>query len=95
MLELGQHSVKQHNLISETINKTKIFKVDVVGNYIKKTFVRIKKSKKGKILKNKNKIFDTINQNLKNNDYLMIKGSNSTGLNKVVSKLKQTGSYAL
>tara|TARA_Y100000591_G_scaffold172222_1_gene148699 strand:+ start:2985 stop:5837 length:2853 start_codon:yes stop_codon:yes gene_type:complete len=95
MLELGQHSVKQHDLMSETINKTKIFKVDVVGNYIKKTFARIKKNKKGKILKNKNRIFDTINENLKNNDYLMIKGSNSTGLNKVVSKLKQKGSYAI
>ncbi len=95
MLELGKHSKKQHILISEIINKTKIDKVYVVGNYIRETFKRLKKNKKGKILNNKFIINDLIKNNLNNNDYLMIKGSNSTGLHKVASNLKQRSSNVI
>ena len=95
MLELGKHSLKQHKLISKIINKTKIYKVYVVGKYIKETFKGLKSIKKAKILKNKLDIFELINMNLKNGDYLMIKGSNSTGLNKIINNLKQRRSHAL
>ncbi len=95
MLELGKHSLKQHKLISKIINKTKIYKVYVVGKYIKETFKGLKSIKKAKILKNKLDIFELINKNLKNGDYLMIKGSNSTGLNKIINNLKQRRSHAL
>ncbi|MDC0060992.1 UDP-N-acetylmuramoyl-L-alanyl-D-glutamate--2,6-diaminopimelate ligase [Candidatus Pelagibacter sp.] len=95
MLELGKHSLKQHKLISKIINKTKIYKVYVVGKYIKETFKGLKSTKKAKILKNKLDIFELFNKNFKNGDYLMIKGSNSTGLNKIINNLKQRGSHAL
>ena len=89
MLELGKHSVKQHKLISKIINKTKINKVYVIGKYIKETFKGIKPNKKAKILNNKFDIINLINKNLNNGDYLMIKGSNSTGLNKFIKDFKQ------
>ena len=89
MLELGKHSKKQHELISKIINKTKIDKVYVIGKFIEKTFKGLNLSKKAKILNNKFEIFDLINNDLNNNDYLMIKGSNSTGLNMVVKNLKK------
>ena len=95
MLELGKHSLKQHRLISKIVNKTKINQVYVIGKYIKETFKGLKINKKGQILKNKTDIIDLINTNLKNNDYLMIKGSNSTGLNKITSNLKQRSSHAV
>jgi len=95
MLELGKHSLKQHKLISKIINKTKVYKVYVVGKYIKETFKGLKSTKKAKILKNKLDIFELINKKLKNGDYLMIKGSNSTGLNKIINNLKQRRSHAL
>ncbi len=95
MLELGKHSIKQHKLISKIINKTKIYKVYVIGKYIKETFKGLKSNKKAKILKNKLDIFELINKNFKNGDYLMIKGSNSTGLNKIINNLKQRRSHAL
>ena len=95
MLELGKHSVKQHKLISEILNKTKINKVYVFGKYIKGTFDHLKTSKKAKILNSKSDIFDLINKDLDNNDYLMIKGSNSTGLHKITNKLKQRISNAI
>ena len=88
MLELGKHSVNQHKLLSKEINKTNINKVYVIGKHIKKTFTNLKPNKKGKILPKNFNIINLINDDLKNNDYLMIKGSNATGLNKIAKKLK-------
>ena len=36
-----------------------------------------------------------IEENMNSGDYLMIKGSNSTGLNKLISNFKQSGSYVI
>jgi murE/murF fusion protein len=88
MLELGRHSVKQHQLISKTINKIDIDKVHIMGKDIIKTYEKLMKNKKGKILNSLPEIIDLINNNLDNNDYLMIKGSNSTGLYSIVYNLK-------
>ncbi len=88
MRELGKHSLQQHKLISEIINKTKIDQVFVIGKYIKETYKGLKLSKKAQIISNKNDIINLINENLNNNDYLMIKGSNSTGLHKITKDLK-------
>ena len=95
MLELGKHSLKQHRSMGQILNKTKIKKVYVVGKYIKETFKMLKNDKKGEILKNSSDIISLINENLNNNDYLMIKGSNSTGLHKITTILKQRNSHAL
>ena len=59
------------------------------------TFKNIKKVKKGNILSKPHQINDLIVKELNNNDYLMIKGSNSTGLNKFVAKLKTGKSYVV
>ena len=90
MLELGKHSIKQHKLISKVLNKSNVHKVYVYGKYIKETFKNLKTNKKAKILTNKLQIIDLIKKDLNNNDYLMIKGSNSTGLHKITKILKQS-----
>ncbi len=95
MLELGKHSIKQHKLISKIVNKTKINHVYVIGKYIKKTFYGLKSNKKAEILNNKIDILNLIKNNLNNNDYIMIKGSNSTGLHKIATNLKQRNSNVI
>ncbi len=95
MLELGKHSIKQHKLISKIVNKSKINQVYVIGKYIKETFKGLKPDKRGKILNNNFDIIDLINKNLNNNDYLMIKGSNSTGLNRITANLKKRISHVV
>ena len=95
MLELGKNSYKQHKLISKIINKSKINKVYVIGKYIKETFKGLNTHKKAKILSNKFDIIKLIDNNLNNGDYLMIKGSNSTGLNKFAADLKKRRPNAL
>ena len=89
MLELGKHSKSLHRKITPIINSTSINKVHILGNHIKETYRNISPSKKGFILKESSQIIDLIKNELNNNDYLMIKGSNSNGLNKFVKKLKK------
>ena len=89
MLELGKFSKKLHIKIAKFINKSKVNKIYVYGKYVKYTFDKIKTQKKGKIFKNISEIEDFIRNDLSNNDYLMIKGSNATGLSKVISKFNR------
>ena len=89
MLELGKHSKNLHRKISPIINSSKINKVHIFGSHIKETFKFIRSDKKGLILRESSQINDLINNKLNNNDYLMIKGSNSTGLNKLANQLKK------
>ena len=88
MLELGKYSKKLHTEIGKSINKTSLKNVNVIGNHVKWAFNSLNKSKRGIVIKNKSQIIDLIKNNLNNNDYLMIKGSNSTGLNNLTSQIR-------
>ena len=87
MLELGKYSKKLHAEIGKSINKTSLKNVNVMGKHVKWTFNSLNQSKKGIIIKKKSQIIDLIKNSLNNNDYLMIKGSNSTGLNSLTNKI--------
>ncbi len=87
MLELGKFSKKLHVKIAKYINKSKVNKIYVYGDQIKHTFNKLKPQIKGRILKNKMDICKLINNDLPNNSFLMVKGSNSTGLNKIIQDL--------
>ena len=88
MLELGSYSKKLHESIAPLINQTKIDKVFVKGKMASLIYKKISNSKKGKILSNNSQIDDLIRNDIKNNDYLMIKASLATGFNKIVNELK-------
>jgi len=88
MLELGKHSEKLHESIAPIINKTKLSKVFTKGKKASLIYNGLTESKKGKILRNKSEIFNLIRNDLNNNDYLMLKASNATGLNKIVNEIK-------
>ena len=95
MLELGRHSKKLHLEMSTIINSSSINNVHVFGKYIRETYKNIYNKKKGLILKEISQIIDLIKNNINNNDYLMIKGSNATGLYKLTSSLKKERKNAL
>ena len=83
MLELGNKSEFYHKNLSKIINNTDIDKVFVYGNKVLKTYKYISQKKQGNILQNKNDFDEVFSKLIKKNDYLMIKGSNATGLNKL------------
>ena len=88
MLELGKYSKRLHIEIGKNINKTSLKNINVIGEHVKWTFNKLNKSKRGFVIKNKFQIINLIKNRLNNNDYLMIKGSNSTGLNSLVNQIK-------
>ena len=95
MLELGKHSKKLHEKLANIINSSKIDNVHVYGKNIQHTFKKINLNKKGLLLKDKNQIISLIKNKINNNDYLMIKGSNLTGLHDLAEKLKKGNIHAL
>jgi len=81
MLELGKKSEIYHRELSRLINSSDIDKVFVKGEMTLFTYKKLKKEKRGNILQC-NQDVDFIFKNIiANDDYLMIKGSNATGLN--------------
>ena len=88
-MELGKHSKILHERLATVINSSNIDNVNIYGKNIKYTFKKIIKKKKGRILRDKNEIISLIKNNINNNDYLMIKGSNSTGLFNFSNNLKK------
>ena len=73
------------SLLTEILFFDKVF---VIGKNIIFLFDKLSKSKKGGILQTKAKIIKLIKNDLNNNDYLMVKASNATGLNMIVKDLK-------
>ena len=60
----------------------------VYGINIIDTFNKIRTQKRGKILKSTNDILNFIKNDLNNGDFLMVKGSNSTGLNQITKQIR-------
>ena len=89
MLELGKYSKKLHEEAADIINNTKIDKVYVYGKDVIRTFNKIRTQKRGRILNSKNDILSFMKNDIKNGEYLMIKGSNSTGLNNIAKSFKR------
>ena len=80
MLELGSNSKMYHEKLSKVINNSDIDKVFVKGKKTIFTYKHINKEKRGNILQSNEDIDLSLRRMISNNDYLMIKGSNATGL---------------
>ena len=89
MLELGKKSESLHKDLSKVINNSDIDKVFIKGSNALTTFQNIRKIKRGNIFQQDEDVDFTLNNIIANNDYLMIKGSNATGLNNISKKIKQ------
>ena len=87
MLELGKKSDALHKNLSKVINNSDIDKVFVKGNKSLITYKNIKKNKRGNIFQQEEDIDFTLNSIIANNDYLMIKGSNATGLSELSKRI--------
>jgi len=87
MLELGHKSEKYHKDLSKVINNSNIDKVFIKGEKTLFTYKNLIKKKQGNILQNKDDIDLILSNIISNNDYLMIKGSNATGLNILSKKI--------
>ena len=87
MLELGDKSEILHKELSKVINNSDIDKVFVKGKKTLITYRNLNKDKRGNIFQQEEDIDFTLNNIIANNDYLLIKGSNATGLNNLCKKI--------
>ena len=87
MLELGKNSDSFHRNLSKIINNTDIDKIFVYGDKILNAYRFINKKKQGNILQHINDFDEIFSAIIRKNDYLMIKGSNATGLNKIARSI--------
>ncbi len=87
MLELGKKSEKYHSDLSRLINRSDIDKVFIKGEKSLFTYKYLRKNKRGNIFQCKQDIDETFKNIITNNDYLMIKGSNATGLNTISKEM--------
>ena len=95
MLELGKKSNKYHENLAHFINRSDIDKLFVYGKNAFKTYQKTYKSKRGNILHNLNDFDEVFSNVINKNDYLMIKGSNTTGLNKLSKLIISGHKYAI
>jgi len=89
MLELGKKTKKFHRELSNVINQSDIDKVFVYGKHIKETFKLLSKNKKGKVFNDLREAHNHLSKIVHNNDILMVKGSNATGLNQFSKDIKR------
>ena len=87
MLELGSKSKKYHEELFKVINNSDIDKVFIKGKETIFTYKHLNKEKRGNILQNNEDIDLSLSKMISNNDYLMIKGSNATGLSDFSKKM--------
>ncbi len=87
MLELGKKSNFLHKNLSKVINNSDIDKVFIKGDKTIDTYKNLNKKKRGNIFQQEEDVDLTLNNIIDNNDYLMIKGSNATGLNNLSKRI--------
>ena len=95
MLELGKKSDNYHKNLANFINHSDIDKLFVYGKNAFKTYQKTYKAKQGNILQNLNDFDEIFSDIINNDDYLMIKGSNATGLNRLSKIIISGYKYAL
>ena len=88
MLELGKFSNKLHIEAAKLVNNTSINRVYVYGKKIVYTFNKIRPQKRGKILYSSKDVSNFLKNDIKDGEYLMVKGSNSTGLHNIMKRFK-------
>ena len=87
MLELGSKSDMYHKNLSKVINSSDIDKVFIKGKKTLITYKNLNKKKRGNIFQNDDDIDLILKNYISKNDYLMVKGSNATGLNIFSQKI--------
>ena len=88
MNELGEFTKKYHQNIIEQIINCNFDNVILCGELFKSAINDIKiKKNRIKYMSNEIEIIEFLKKNIHNNDTLLIKGSNSTIVNKLANKL--------
>ena len=87
MMELGDNAPQMHKDLLNFIIENKVDKVYTVGPLMKYLYDVLPSSLTGKHVDRVEELIDILPSKLMGNDIVLVKGSNSVGLNKLVNKL--------
>jgi UDP-N-acetylmuramoyl-tripeptide--D-alanyl-D-alanine ligase len=90
MLELGKDEIRYHENLSATTDK---FETDIVfacGPLAKKLFDNLQDRKKGIWCENSSELAEKILEKIQDGDYILVKGSNSMKMNRVIEAIKNS-----
>ena len=89
MLELGNESEKLHTELLESIIQNKIDVVFACGKYMKHLFDVLPDNIKGGYENNSSMLSPKVIESLKQNDTVLVKGSNSLNMKLIINKIKE------
>ncbi|MDR0968360.1 MAG: UDP-N-acetylmuramoyl-tripeptide--D-alanyl-D-alanine ligase [Holosporaceae bacterium] len=89
MLELGRDANLYHENLSATIDKYGVDLVFTCGSLSKYLFDNLRDCKKGGYFENSAQLAEKISDKIKNDDCVLVKGSNSMKMNLVVEAVKR------
>lgn len=84
MLELGESEANDQKEVFDFINESNIDQVFAIGKTIGKYYEKLNDDKKGGCAEDVSEILETIFEDLEDDDVILVKASNSVGLNKIV-----------
>ena len=87
MLELGDHSEKQHRKIGEKCNEAKLYAVLTIGNETIATNDEINQSTIHKHFDDKNDLISYFNEICNENDKILVKGSRGMHMEEIVNSI--------
>ena len=87
MMELGENAPQMHADLLKFVIENKVDKVYTVGSLMRYLYDVLPSSLKGKHVDTVEELIDVLPARLKGNDVVLVKGSNSVGLSKLVNKL--------
>ena len=90
MLELGNDSEKYHKSIIKTIVSVNPNTIYTVGTHSRIINKNLPDNIKSFHYNDTTSLFDDLSQNIKENDVIMIKGSNSINLGEIIKKISKT-----
>ena len=87
MLELGDHSEKQHRKIGKKCNEAKLYAVLTIGNETIATNDEINRSTIHKHFDDKNDLISYFNEICNENDKILVKGSRGMHMEEIVNSI--------
>ena len=91
MLELGANENKKHSELADKLNFDNIDVIHCIGSCMNFFYKKLPEGKRGRWFGNAKEFSSIITEIIKDQDIIMIKGSNSIGLNSLLEELKAMG----
>lgn len=89
MLELGENSYQLHADLYDVVVSSKVDKVYLVGEYMQDLWVKLPLDIKGALFPNVKGVYSFLRTQLKDNDLILFKSSNGTGLSRIVKRFRK------